>query len=156
MSNIWQEFKEFAIKGNVIDLAIGIIIGAAFNPIVNSLVTDIIMPPVGLLLGNVDFSDLFILLRSGPEAPGPYASLADAQAVGAVTINYGLFINTIISFLITAFAVFLLVKLINRLRREEKEVPPEEPTKDCPYCQSTISAKAIRCAYCTSELPQPA
>lgn len=146
-----KEFKEFALRGNVVDMAVGIIIGAAFGTIVTSLVNDIIMPPIGLLLGGVDFSDLFVLLKQGAPA-GPYASLADAQAAGAVTINYGLFINVVISFIIVAFAVFLVIRSINRMQREE-EAPAEEPTtKECPYCLSTIPLGATRCAYCTAEL----
>lgn len=120
-----NEFKEFAMKGNVVDMAVGIIIGAAFGTIVKSLVSDVIMPPIGLLLGNVDFSNLFILLKDGDPA-GPYASLVDAVNAGAVTINYGAFINTIISFLIVAFAVFLLIRGINNMRRQ-KEAEPEAP-----------------------------
>jgi large conductance mechanosensitive channel len=146
-----KEFKEFAMRGNVVDMAVGIIIGAAFGTIVNSLVSDVIMPPIGLLLGNVDFTNLFIVLKEG-SAAGPFASLAEAQKAGAVTLNYGVFINTIISFLIVAFSVFLLIRGINRLRRKE-EVPPAEPTtKECPHCLSTIPIKASRCAFCTSEL----
>jgi large conductance mechanosensitive channel len=133
-------------------MAVGIIIGAAFGTIVTSLVNDVIMPPIGLLLGGVDFSDLFILLKAGSPA-APYASLADAQAAGAVTINYGVFINAVISFLIVAFVIFLLIRSINRLRREEEAPPPEPTTKECPYCLSTIPIKATRCAHCTSELP---
>lgn len=145
-----KEFKEFAMRGNVIDMAVGIIIGVAFGTIVKSLVSDIIMPPIGLLLGNVDFANLFAVLREGTVA-GPYAALADAQKAGAVTINYGVFVNTIISFVIVAFAVFLLIRQINRLKREE--APLEEPTtKDCPYCFSSIPIKATRCPHCTSEL----
>ncbi len=121
-----KEFKEFAIKGNVVDMAVGIIIGAAFGTIVQSLVNDVIMPPIGLALGNVDFSNLFVVLKEGVP-PGPYAALADAQTAGAVTINYGLFINTVISFVIVAFAVFILVKNINRLKREQEEAPPAPP-----------------------------
>ncbi|MBW2441027.1 MAG: large conductance mechanosensitive channel protein MscL [Deltaproteobacteria bacterium] len=146
-----KEFKEFAMRGNVVDMAVGIIIGAAFGTIVKSLVADIIMPPIGLLLGNVDFSNLFIVLK-GAAAGDAFASLADAQKAGAVTLNYGLFINTIISFLIVAFAIFLLIKGLNKMKREE-EAPPEEPTtKECPRCLSTIPIKATRCAHCTSEL----
>jgi large conductance mechanosensitive channel len=129
--NMLKEFKEFAMRGNVVDMAVGIIIGAAFGTIVKSLVADIIMPPIGLLLGNVDFSNLFIVLKEGATA-GPFAALADAQKAGAVTINYGLFINTVISFIIVAFAIFLLIRALNKLKREE-EAPAEEPTtKDCP------------------------
>ncbi len=146
-----KDFKEFAMRGNVVDMAVGIIIGAAFGTIVKSLVTDVIMPPIGLLLGNVDFSNLFVILKSGT-TPGPYASLNDAQAAGAVSLNYGVFINTIISFLIVAFAVFLLIRGINKLKRKEEAPPPEPTTKDCPYCFSKISIKATRCPNCTSEL----
>ncbi|RLC65969.1 MAG: large conductance mechanosensitive channel protein MscL [Chloroflexi bacterium] len=145
-----KEFKEFALRGNVVDMAVGIIVGAAFSAIVKSLVDDVIMPPVGLLLGGVDFSNLFILLKAG-SPPAPYASLADAQAAGAVTINYGAFINTIISFLIVAGVTFLLVRNINRLQKEE--APAEPTTKECPYCLSTIPIKATRCPDCTSQLP---
>ena len=148
---MFKEFKEFAMKGNVVDMAVGIIIGAAFGTIIKSLVSDIIMPPIGLLLGNVDFANLFIVLKEGTGA-GPFAALADAQKAGAVTINYGLFINTIISFVIVAFAVFILIHNINKLKRQE-EAPPEEPTtKECPYCLSTIAIKATRCAFCTADL----
>jgi len=147
-----KEFKEFVLRGNVVDMAVGIIIGAAFGTIVTSLVNDVIMPPIGLLLGGVDFSDLFILLKAGSPA-APYASLADAQAAGAVTINYGVFINAVISFVIVAFVIFLLIRSINQLRREEEAPPPEPTTKECPYCLSTIPIKATRCAHCTSELP---
>lgn len=147
---MFKEFKEFALRGNVVDMAVGIIIGAAFGTIVKSLVTDVIMPPIGLLLGNVDFSNLFATLKAG-ETAGPYATLADAQAAGAVTLNYGIFINTIISFIIIAFAVFLIIRNINRLKREE-EAPVEPTTKECPHCFSTISINAKRCAFCTSTL----
>ncbi|MFZ5447424.1 MAG: large-conductance mechanosensitive channel protein MscL [Thermodesulfobacteriota bacterium] len=146
---MFKEFKEFAMRGSVVDMAVGIIIGAAFGTVVKSLVADIIMPPIGLLLGNVDFTNLFITLKAGKEA-GPYASLAAAQAVGAVTLNLGVFINTIISFLIVAFAVFLVIRGMNRLQRE-KEVPPAT-TKECPHCASEIPLKASRCPHCTSEL----
>jgi large conductance mechanosensitive channel len=146
-----KEFKEFAMRGNVVDMAVGIIIGAAFGTIVKSLVADIIMPPIGLLLGNVDFSNLFIVLKQGATA-GPFATIAEAQKAGAVTINYGMFANTVISFLIVAFAVFLLIRALNKLQRKE-EAPPEEPTtKECPHCLSTIPIKATRCGHCTSEL----
>ncbi|UCF78035.1 MAG: large-conductance mechanosensitive channel protein MscL [Candidatus Eiseniibacteriota bacterium] len=145
-----KEFKEFAMRGNVVDMAVGIIIGAAFGTVVKSLVSDVIMPPVGLLLGNVDFSDLFLVLKQGAPA-GPYASLADAQAAGAVSINYGVFVDTIISFLLVALAVFILVRNMNRLKRQE-EAPAEPTTKECSYCLSTIPIKATRCAYCTSDL----
>jgi large conductance mechanosensitive channel len=146
-----KEFKDFAMRGNVIDMAVGIIIGAAFGTIVTSLVADVIMPPIGLLLGNVDFSNLFLLLKEGGKAPGPYASLASAKAAGAVTMNVGVFINSIISFIIVAFAVFLLIKSINKLKKQE--APPAVPTtKDCPFCMVSIPIKATRCPHCTSEL----
>lgn len=149
---MFREFKEFAMRGNVIDMAIGIIIGGAFGPIVGSMVSDILMPPIGLALGNVDFSNLFILIKEGSGAAAPYASLADAKAAGAVTINYGLFINSVVSFVIVAFCVFLLVKTMNRLKREEVAPPAEPTTKDCPFCLSAIAIKATRCPHCTSEV----
>jgi len=148
---MFKEFKEFAMKGNVIDMAVGIIIGAAFGTIVNSLVQDVIMPPIGLLLGNVDFANLFAVLKEGKVA-GPYASVAAAKSAGAVTINIGVFINTIISFILIAFAVFLMVRTINRMRREEEAPAPAPATKDCIYCLSKIPIKATRCPNCTSEL----
>jgi large conductance mechanosensitive channel len=139
------------VKGNVVDMAVGIIIGGAFGTIVKSLVADVIMPPIGMMMGNVDFSQLFLVLNSG-SAPGPFTTLADAQAAGAVTINYGVFFNSVISFLIVAFAVFMLIRSINKLKREE-EAPAEEPTtRDCPHCFSAISLKASRCPNCTSEI----
>ena len=146
---MFKEFKEFAMRGNVVDMAVGIVIGSAFGAIIKSLVADVIMPPIGLLLGNVDFSNLFIVLKEGATA-GTFATVAEAQKAGAVTLNYGVFINTIISFVIVAFAIFLLVKGMNNMRREEA---PEEPTtKECPYCFSTIPISATRCPFCTSEL----
>ena len=148
---MFKEFREFAMKGSVIDMAVGIIIGAAFGTIVNSLVQDVIMPPIGLLLGNVDFTNIFALLKEGKVA-GPYASVAAAKAAGAVTINFGVFVNTIISFILIAFVVFLLVRTINRLRREEKVPAPVPTTKECTYCFSAIPIKATRCPNCTSEL----
>lgn len=152
-TKIVKEFKEFAVKGNMIDMAVGIIIGAAFGTIVSSLVADIIMPPIGLGLGNVDFSNLFWVIKHGP-TDGAYASLAAAQADGAVTFNYGKFILTLINFLIVALAVFFMVRVINRMRRP-KEVKPGEPTtKECPYCKSSIAITASRCAFCTSQLEQ--
>ncbi len=147
-----KEFKEFAVKGNVIDMAVGIIIGAAFGTIVKSIVADVIMPPIGLLLGNVDFSNLHIVLKEGTVV-GPYATIADAAAAGAVTLNYGTFINTVVSFIIVAFCVFLLVKQINALKRKEEPAPvPEPTTKECPYCFSVIPIKATKCGNCTSDL----
>jgi large conductance mechanosensitive channel len=138
-----KEFKEFAMRGNVVDMAVGIIIGAAFGKIVSSIVKDIIMPPIGKLMGNVDFSDLFINLSSGS-----FASLTEAQKAGAVTINYGLFINTVLDFIIVAFAIFLLVRAMNQLKKKEEPAPVT--TKECPECLSTIPMKAKRCAHCTS------
>ena len=148
---MFKEFKEFAMRGNVIDMAVGIIIGAAFGTIIKSLVSDVIMPPIGLLLGNVDFTNLFLVLKSGT-TPGPYVALTDAQAAGAVTINYGAFLNTVVSFIIIAFCVFLLIKAMNKLKRQEVQPAAEPTTKDCPYCFSTISIKATKCANCTSVL----
>jgi large conductance mechanosensitive channel len=147
---MFKEFKEFALRGSVVDMAVGIVIGAAFGTIVKSFVDDVLMPPIGLFLGNVDFANFFIVLKEGAKAAGPYASLAAAKAAGAVTLNLGMFINTIISFIIIAFAVFLVIKGINRLKRE---APPTEPTtKECPFCLSTIPIKASRCPHCTSQL----
>jgi large conductance mechanosensitive channel len=145
-----KEFKAFAMRGNVLDLAIGIIIGAAFGAIVKSLVEDVIMPPIGLVLGNVDFSNLFVVLQEGAKAAGPYATLADAKAAGAVTVNLGLFLNSVLLFLITAFAVFLIVRAANRMKPQEATAAPS--TKDCPYCRMPIPVGATRCPECTSEL----
>lgn len=146
-----KEFKDFAMRGNVVDMAVGIIIGASFGGIVKSLVDDVIMPPVGMLLGNVDFSNLFVVLKQGAAVTGPYISVEAAKKAGAVTMNYGLFINAIISFMIVAFAVFMLIRSMNRLRKEE--VPVAEPTsKDCPHCCSAIPIKASRCPHCTSDV----
>ena len=146
-----KEFKEFALKGNALDMAVGIVIGAAFGTIIGSLVADVIMPPIGLLLGSVDFSNLFLVLKEGKVA-GPYASLAAAKAAGAVSMNIGVFINTIINFIILAFAVFLLVRSVNQMRRKEQAPPPAPTTKDCPHCFTAISIKATRCPHCTSDL----
>jgi large conductance mechanosensitive channel len=142
---MWKEFKKFIARGNVVDLAIGVVIGAAFGDVVNSFVNDILMPPIGLLLGNADFTNLFITLSGGP-----YATLEKAQAAGAATINYGVFINTVIDFLIIAVVIFLLIRQINRLRRPKPAADPT--TKACPYCLSVIPIKASRCPQCTSEL----
>jgi large conductance mechanosensitive channel len=142
---LFKEFKDFAMRGNVIDLAIGVIIGGAFGKIVSSLVTDIIMPPIGLALGNVDFGNLFINLSGGN-----YATLADAQTAGVVTINYGTFLNTIVNFLIIAFVIFLIVRQINKLQKPSAPAPVT--TKDCPYCFIAIPLNAIRCPHCTSQL----
>lgn len=140
-----KEFKQFAMRGNVVDMAVGIIIGAAFGKIVSSLVNDVIMPPIGLLLGGVDFSELYINLSGGT-----YPSLAAAKEAGAATINYGVFLNTVLDFIIVAFAVFLLVRAVNRLA--VKPAPAESTTKDCPFCLSKIPIKATRCPFCTSDL----
>lgn len=147
------------MRGNVIDMAVGIIIGAAFGKIVDSLVKDIIMPPIGLLLGKVDFSNLYLILKEGAKA-GPYDSLAAAQAAGAVTMNIGVFINVLISFIIVAFAVFILIKGINNLqakmdKKEAAEAAKKEPTtKQCPYCCEEIPLKAVKCPFCTADLPK--
>jgi large conductance mechanosensitive channel len=146
-----KDFKEFAMRGNVVDMAVGIIIGVAFGTVVKSLVDDVLMPPIGMLLGKVDFSNLFITLKAGKVA-GPYGSLAAAKAAGAVVIGYGAFINTVISFIIVAYAVFLLVRVINRLQRQEEAPPAAPTTKECPYCRSEIPLNATRCPHCTSEL----
>ncbi len=143
-----KEFREFAMRGNVVDMAVGIIIGAAFGAIVQSLVADVIMPPIGLVLGNVDFSNLFVVLKEGAAAT-PYASLAEAQKAGAVTINYGKFLNAVVSFIIVAFAVFMLIRAINQLKRKEQAAPT---TRECPQCCSVISIKAKRCPNCTSQV----
>jgi large conductance mechanosensitive channel len=141
-----KEFKEFAMRGNVLDMAIGIIIGAAFGKIVSSFVSDILMPPIGLLLGRVNFADLFVNLSDKP-----VATLAEAKAAGAATINYGLFFNTVIDFVIVAFVIFLLVRQINKFKRQE-EVPPAPTTRECPQCAMMIPLKARRCPQCTSDL----
>jgi large conductance mechanosensitive channel len=145
---MFKEFKAFAMKGSVLDLAIGIVIGGAFTPIVKSLVDDLLMPLLGLLIKQVDFTGLYILLKPGPAAPAPYATLAAAKAAGAVTLNYGTFLNTIATFILVAFAVFMLIKAINRWRLPEAA----PPTKSCPFCFSEIALKAVRCPACTSEL----
>lgn len=146
-----REFREFAVKGNVVDMAVGIIIGAAFGTIVRSLVDDVIMPPIGMLLGGVQFDNFFLVLREG-EVAAPYLTLEQARAAGAVTINYGLFINTIVSFLIVAMAVFLLVRTVNRMRREEPAAPAAPTDKPCPFCATSIPIRAVRCPHCTSNL----
>lgn len=146
-----KEFREFALRGSVLDMAVGIIIGAAFGGIISSLVSDVLMPPIGLLLGHVDFSNLYIVLTAGKVA-GPYASLAAAQQAGAVTFNYGLFINKIINFLIVAFALFLVIRSMNKMKRKAEAVPAEPTTKECPFCFTTIPIKAVRCPNCTAEL----
>ena len=148
---MFKEFKEFAMRGNVVDMAVGVIIGGAFGTIVKSLVNDVIMPPIGLLLGGVDFTNIFFVLKQGDPA-GPYSALADVQAAGAVSINLGVFLNSVISFLIVALAVFFLIRGINRLKREEAPAPAEPTTKECGFCKSQIAIGATRCPHCTSEL----
>jgi len=142
---MWKEFKEFAMRGNMLDLAVGIIIGTAFGKIITSLVNDIIMPPIGLLLGKVDFSNLFIDLTGKS-----YLTLSEAKAAGAATINYGLFINMVLDFLIIAIVIFFLIRQVNRIKRQEK--PAEPTTKECSFCYMAIPKKATRCPYCTTEL----
>ncbi len=142
-----KEFKEFAMKGNVLDMAIGIIIGAAFGKIVTSFVNDVLMPPIGKLMGKVDFSGLYINLSGAS-----YKSLAEAKAAGAATINYGIFLNTVLDFLIVAFAIFLLIRQVNKLRAPKPAPPAPPSTKECTYCLSVIPIKAVRCPQCTSDL----
>lgn len=144
---MWKDFKNFVMRGNVLDLAVAVVIGAAFGAVVKSLVDDIIMPPIGLLLGSVDFANLFVALDGKA-----YASLEEAKTAGAATLNYGLFINTIITFLIVAFVVFLIVRAISRLRKEEEPAPAAPTTRKCPECLSEIPIEARRCAHCTVEL----
>ena len=144
---MFKEFKEFAMRGNVIDLAIGVIIGAAFGKIVSSLVDDVIMPPIGLLLRGIDFSNLYIALRGEH-----YPTLADAKHAGTVTLNYGLFLNTVINFLIVAFCVFLLVQQVNRWTRKPQPAAAEPTTKECPQCTMTIPIRAKKCPHCTAQI----
>ena len=144
---MFKEFKQFAMRGNVIDLAVGVIIGGAFGKIVSSFVQDILMPPIGLLMGKVDFSNLFFNLSGGE-----FSTLAEAQAAGAVTLNYGLFINAVIDFLIVAFAIFILIRQINRLQKKEDDQTKAPSSKTCPFCQTEIAIKATRCPACTSQL----
>ena len=145
---MFKDFKEFIMRGNVVDLAVAVIIGAAFGKIVSSLVNDVLMPPLGLILGNVDFSNLFVNLSSTS-----YKSLAEAKAAGAATVNYGIFLNAVIDFIIVAFVIFLLVRAVSRMRRLQAAPAPAAPaTKDCTYCFSSIPIKATRCPHCTSEL----
>ncbi|ACO75543.1 large-conductance mechanosensitive channel protein MscL [Laribacter hongkongensis] len=149
---MFKEFREFAMRGNVIDLAVGVVIGAAFGSIVKSLVDDIIMPPIGLLIGKVNFADLFITLKAGA-TPGPYATVAAAKAAGAVTMNVGQFINSVVSFVLIAFSVFLLVKVVNRLYQKKDAAAPAPATRDCPFCATAIPLAATRCPHCTSQVP---
>jgi large conductance mechanosensitive channel len=146
---MWREFRDFAMRGNVVDLAVGLVVGAAFGKIVTSLVNDILMPPLGLLLGKVDFSNLFINLSSQT-----YATLAEAKQAGAATINYGLFINTVLDFVIVAFAIFILIRQINRLQRRDKPEAPPPTVKPCPFCFIAIPVQAMRCPSCTSHLEE--
>ena len=146
--SIVKEFKEFAVKGNAIDLAVGVVIGGAFGKIVTSLVDDVIMPPIGMITGKIDFANLYFLLHQGNPA-GPYASAAEAKKAGAIALTYGNFINNVVIFFIVAFAVFMMVKSINKLKRQEEAAPT---TRTCPYCQSAIALAATRCAFCTSDL----
>ncbi|MCB8889381.1 large-conductance mechanosensitive channel protein MscL [Vreelandella malpeensis] len=159
MSKFIKEFREFAVKGNVIDMAVGIIIGGAFTLIVQSMVKDVMNPVIGLLVGGIDFSNFFIVLREGAVA-GPYLTLGAAQAAGAVTLNIGLFLNAVISFTIVAFVVFMLVRSINRLKREEVVAPKSPVEKPCPHCLMAVPIKATRCGHCTSVIepvePAPA
>ena len=147
---MWNEFKAFVMRGNVMDLAVGVIIGAAFGSVVKSLVDDVIMPPIGLATGGVDFSDKYVLLKDGATLAPPYASLAAAKEAGAVTLNYGLFLNNILTFVIVALAIFMLVRALNKLYRKPPEPTPD--TKPCPFCTMTVSVQALRCPHCTSEL----
>ena len=145
-----KDFKAFVMRGNVVDLAVGVIIGAAFGTIVKSLVDDMLMPVLGLLTGGIDFSNMFVMLKAGAKAPAPYATLGEAKAAGAVTLNYGVFINAVIAFVIVAFCVFLLVRAVARLHRAPAPAAPN--TKDCPYCKRSIPLDATRCPECTSQL----
>lgn len=151
IKNMLSEFKKFVMRGNVIDMAVGIIIGGAFTKIVNSMVADIMMPPLGLLMGKVDFSNWFVVLKQGSQA-GPYASLSAAQAAGATTLNIGTFLNAIISFIIVALCIFLLIKVINKVNAPKAEAPAAPTTKKCPFCCSEIALEATRCPHCTSEI----
>ena len=144
---MWKEFREFAIKGNAVDLAIGVILGVAFGAIVTSLVNDIMMPPIGKALGGVDFSNLFVVLGDGT-----YASLTEAQKAGAATVNYGVFLNKLINFLIVAFVLFMVVKGMNRMKREAPAPAPAPTEKECPQCATSIPIKAKRCPHCTSNI----
>ena len=153
MRKIWKEFKEFAVKGSAVDLAVGVIIGAAFGGIINSLVKDIVMPPISLFTGGLDFSNKFVILRAAKDGSIAFNTPADAAKAGAITWNYGNFITLLINFLIVATAVFLLVRVINQLRKPAEKVPD---MKDCPACAMKIPIKATRCPYCTSELSQAA
>jgi large conductance mechanosensitive channel len=147
---MWKDFKAFIMRGNVLDLAVAVVIGAAFGGIVKSVTDDIIMPPIGLLVGGIDFSNLYVLLKDGAKAAGPYASLADAKAAGATTLNYGVFINNVINFLIIAFAVFIIVRMVSKLYA--KPAPAAPNTKPCPHCTLPIPLAATKCPNCTGQV----
>lgn len=156
-----KEFKKFIMRGNLVDLAIGFTVGAAFTTVAKSLVNDIIMPPVGLVTGGADFADHFVVLKEGSEKAAPYTTLADAQSAGAVTLNYGAFLNNVLALLLVALAMFLIIRMINKIHdqmtEDEPAVPNSQATeKKCKYCKSVINFKAVRCAHCTSELSPPA
>ena len=147
---MFKEFRSFILRGNVLDLAIAVVIGAAFGSVVKSLVDDVIMPPIGLAVGRVDFTNLYVVLQEGTKTPGPYASLSEARDAGAVTLNYGMFLNSIFGFIVIAAAIFTIVKAANRLYRVPAPPPPN--TKDCPFCRNAIPLAATRCGHCTSQL----
>ena len=147
---MWKEFKEFAIKGNAVDLAVGVIIGAAFGAIVQSLVKDIIMPPISLLTGGLDFTNKFVVLKAGANGVTSFTNQADAVKAGAITWNYGMFITLVINFLIVAFCIFLVIRAMNKMKRPAPDAPPV--SKECPACTMTIPVQATRCPYCTSEI----
>jgi large conductance mechanosensitive channel len=151
MKTIWKEFKEFAVKGNAVDLAVGVIIGAAFGSVITSLVKDVIMPPISVLTGGLDFSNKFVVLRAAKDGSAAFNTSADAAKAGAITWNYGNFVTLVINFLIVAGAIFLLVRMINQLRRTAEKAPDQ---KDCPACAMKIPIKATRCPHCTTELSQ--
>jgi len=153
---MWQDFRKFVMRGSVVDLAVGVIIGAAFGAIVSSFVQDLLMPPIGLAIGDVNFTDLFVVLRDGATAAGPYATLAEAKDAGAVTFNYGNFLTLVINFLIIAVAVFLVIRMVERLHRKDEAPAATPTTKDCPYCVSPVALAATRCPHCTSQLGTPA
>jgi large conductance mechanosensitive channel len=154
VGGMWKDFKAFVLRGNVMDLAVGVIIGAAFGNVVKSLVDDVIMPVIGVVTGGVDFTDKFVLLKQGATAPGPYPTLAAAKEAGAVALTYGVFVNTVLTFLIVALAVFVIVRAVNRLYRKPAEPTPD--TQPCPYCTMTVSKRATKCPHCTSTLPAAA
>lgn len=154
-----EDFKKFALRGNLVDLAIGFTVGAAFTTVAKSIVNDIIMPPIGLMIGAVEFEDLFWLLKDGPKSPAPYATLADAQAAGAVTMNWGIFVNNLLALLLVALVMFFIIRAIKRAEQtledgfgEPKPEPNEPQSKKCPHCRSTIPYRATKCAHCTADL----